>query len=74
MSLNRRYLSRIFKEKMGMSIQEYIVAVRMKEAKRLLSEGFRVFETAQLCGYEDAANFSKIFKRECGLSPAAYRK
>ena len=74
MSLNRRYLSRIFKEKMGMSIQEYIVAVRMKEAKRLLSKGFRVFETAQLCGYEDAANFSKIFKRECGLSPAAYRK
>lgn len=73
MSLNRRYLSRIFKERTGVSIQEYIVAVRMKEAKRLLGQGYHVAETAQLCGYEDACNFSKMFKRECGVSPASFR-
>ncbi len=74
LSLDRRYLSRLFKERTGGSIQEYIVTVRMEAAKRLLGRGTSVSETAQLCGYEDACNFSKMFKRECGVSPASFRK
>ena len=38
MNLNRRYLSRFFKEKTGMSIQEYLIYVRMEEAKRRAAE------------------------------------
>lgn len=72
LSLDRRYLSRIFRERVGMSIQEYIVAVRIEEAKRLLAQGYGVAETAHLCGYEDSPNFSKMFKREVGVSPAAW--
>ena len=72
MNLDRRYLSRIFKAKVGKSIQEYIISVRMEEAKKLLEKGYSVVETALLCGYDDACNFSKIFKRECGISPSYY--
>lgn len=74
MHLDRRYLSRIFKERVGKSIQGYIVTVRIEEAKRLLERGIGVAETARLCGYEDACNFSKMFKRECGVSPALWRR
>lgn len=72
-SLDRRYLSRIFKQKTGKTPQEYLIAVRMREACRQLALGRGVAETAGLCGYADACNFSKMFKREMGMSPAAWR-
>ena len=74
LNVDRRYLSRIFKEKTGKTIQEYLISVRMEEACRLLSEGYRVNEAALLCGYPDVCNFSKMFKRTYSVSPAYYKK
>lgn len=70
MGLNRRYLSRLFKEETGRSIQEYLIDLRMEVARRHLSEGCSVKEAATLCGYEDVSNFSKMFKSRFGKSPA----
>lgn len=72
LGLDRRYLSRIFHKSMGMSIQEYIIKVRMDAAKKLLSEGRSVSLTAELVGYNDVFNFSKMFKKHCGMSPKNY--
>lgn len=69
LNLDRRYLTRLFKEKTGMSIQQYLITVRMKEAKYCLEQGFNVKTTAQLCGYSDVSNFSKMYKRHYGHSP-----
>jgi len=74
MNLDRRYLSRIFKKKTGKSIQEYLISIRMEEAERCLLRGCTVAETARLCGYEDASNFSKMFKSRTGISPAYFAK
>ena len=74
LNLDRRYLSRLFKKETGRTVQDYIISVRMKEAKRLLDEGYGVGETASFCGYSDYCNFSKLFKRECGVSPANWTK
>lgn len=74
LSLNRRYLSRIFKESEGVAIKEYILSVRMEEAKRLLGSGMSVAEAAMLSGYSDVSNFSKMYKRVFKISPAAERK
>lgn len=74
LNLDRRYLSRIFKSETGRTVQDYIISVRMKEAKRLLDEGYGVCETASFCGYPDYSNFSKLFKRECGVSPVNWKK
>ncbi len=73
LSLDRRYLSRIFKKKTGKTIQEYIVGVRISKAKQLLEEGYNISETAMLCGYEDACNFSKMFKKQTGISPGRWK-
>ena len=69
LGLNRRYLSRRFKEETGRSIQEYLIHVRLREAEQLLLHGCSVKETAVLVGYEDISNFSKMFKRYTGKTP-----
>ena len=73
MNLDRRYLSRFFKKKTGMTVQEYLIHVRMEEAKRWLLQGKSVSEAAMLCGYQDPFNFSKMFKRRFGISPGVWR-
>ena len=72
LSLDRRYLVRLFKEKTGMGIQEYIISVRMENAKTLLQNGFSVNRTADMVGYHDSFNFSKMFKKLFGISPKQY--
>lgn len=74
MCLDRRYLSRVFKQKTGKSIQEYIIYVRMEKAKRFLEQGHSVVEAARLCGYEDVCNFSKMFKKQTGISPGQWHR
>ena len=73
LNLDRRYLSRIFKEKTGHTIQEYLISVRIEESMRLLEEGRTVEEAAFLCGYDDPFNFSKMFKKRVGVSPSRWK-
>lgn len=73
LNLDRRYLSRIFKEDKGVSIQEYLVRVRIGEAERFLLRGCSVREAAQLSGFEDVSNFWKLFKKKTGKTPASVR-
>ena len=74
MHLDRRYLSRVFRERTGQTVQDYILSVRMAEAMRYLSQGLSVAETAERCGYSDGFLFSKMFKRRIGVSPANWKK
>jgi len=73
MGLDRHYLSRLFRENTGQSIQDYLVTTRLEEAARLLLLGHSVQDAALLCGYEDVSNFSKMFKKKYGKSPANWR-
>lgn len=74
LSLDRRYLSRLFKENTGKSIQQYLVDVRLDEAEQHLMQGLAVREAAALCGYPDVSNFTKLFKKHRGKAPASLRK
>ena len=73
LNLDRRYLSRIFKAEKGVSIQEYLVRVRIGEAECFLLRGYSVREAAQLSGFEDVSNFWKLFKRRTGKTPASFK-
>ena len=72
LNLDRRYLSRLFKEKTGQTIQSFLISVRMEEAAVLLRQGNSVADTAHLVGYDDIANFSKMFKRYHEKSPSYF--
>ena len=73
LGLDRRYLSRIFHERLGMTIMDYIIETRMNAAKRLLEEGIAVSRAAELVGYSDPFYFSKMFKRFYGIPPRSVR-
>ena len=66
--ITRSYLTHIFKQKMEISPQEYLVSYRLEQGSRLL-----IGEIAEKIGYENPLTFSKIFKNVYGVSPKNYR-
>ena len=72
--VNRRYLTRLFHAEVGMSIREYLLRTRMREAAECLLAGNSVGESAERCGYEDMFLFSKLFKKVYGVSPSAWKE
>lgn len=72
--LNPDYLSRILKRETGYSISEYILKTRMSVACELLVKtDLSVSKIAMSCGYSHMAHFSKMFKKEYGITPNTYR-
>ncbi|GIP16288.1 AraC family transcriptional regulator [Paenibacillus montaniterrae] len=73
--LQRSYLSALFKEVMGISLQDYLISYRMRKACELLSgTTLMVGDIARSVGYEDPLLFSKMFKKSMQLSPTQYRE
>lgn len=73
--LAERSFKRRFRQATGMSPLEYVHALRIEEAKHMLESGEQPVEAvANEVGYEDAAFFSRLFRRKVNLSPAQYRK
>lgn len=70
--LNRRKLTEGFKSLFGVTISHYLLCQRMGRARELLEEGVAVGDVAMQVGYNDAASFSRAFKRSEGLSPTQY--
>lgn len=65
-------LCRLFNKYCGTTVAKYIVSRRITEAKKLLSAGKSVTDTAILCGFEDYANFIRVFKKHVGVTPGKY--
>lgn len=73
--LAERSFQRRFKLATGMTPMEYIQTLRIEEAKHLLETTAGPIEAvAEEVGYDDAAFFSRLFKRSVNLSPAQYRR
>ena len=71
---NPTYLSRFFKQEMGMNISEYIDQYRVIKAKELFANGeLKVREIANLVGYESSHSFTRFFKLATGMTPQEYR-
>lgn len=72
--LDRSYLCSVFKARTGSSIQEYLVRFRLNKACELMGIPLlSIGDIARSVGYEDPLLFSKMFKKEKGLSPKQYR-
>ena len=69
------HISRVFKQETGRTIQEYIRAIRIHEACRLLANTTnKITDIAEMVGYGDAKFFTKLFKETIGQTPREYRK
>lgn len=72
--VSRTKLYQISKQNFGMTMAKFILFKRIEKAKTLLKENFTVAEVADKTGFSDFNYFGKVFKKEVGLSPSAYKK
>ena len=73
--VSKSYLSRCFKQKMGMSLIEYLRLIRINAAKRLLvSTNNSIEEISSVIGYNSSKYFCRAFKKCTDMSPSEYRK
>ncbi|MBO4825282.1 MAG: response regulator [Lachnospiraceae bacterium] len=74
-SMNYSMLSYLFKQYTGTNFVNYLKGIRIKEAKKLLSDtDMKIIEVSRAVGYDNEKHFMKTFKAECGVSPGEYRK
>lgn len=68
-----KYLQRIFKEKVGISIYQYIIRLRLDTAVNLLiNSNYSINEISNFVGYNDRCTFSELFKKHYGCYPSHY--
>ena len=74
LALSEGYLSRLFKSETDYSINTYITRYRIRIAAQLLDDvQNKVYEVAELVGYQDIAYFSTTFKKLTGVAPSQYQ-
>lgn len=72
--INTSYLGQIFRKEMGCAFTDYVNALRIREAQRLLANPtLKVYEVAEQVGFTDYHYFLKIFKKVTGSTPRDMR-
>jgi transcriptional regulator GlxA family with amidase domain len=75
LAVSERTLNRRFKLTVGVAPLQYLQALRVDVAKRLLEMGgLTVDAVGERVGYRDLSTFRRLFKREIGLSPREYQR
>ena len=73
--ISRYYLTRVFKEQFGMSVNNYLLSVRITKAKQMLRFTDEKLENiGYACGLGAANYFSRTFKNVEGINPSEYRE
>ena len=74
-NLSPIYFHSIFSTALGQSPHEYLTKIRIEQAKKLLwDSSVPISDVAERCGFGSQQYFTKIFKKETGISPGKYRK
>lgn len=72
--LSYSHFRALFRKQIGRSPHDYILFRRMREAACMLDDpDRRIQDVAYECGYDDPAQFTRLFKSKIGLSPKRYR-
>lgn len=66
---------RVFKQYTGTTPMQYVLSIRIANAQNLLeATDYNIAEISSMVGYDNPLYFSRIFKKQRGLSPSEYRK
>jgi AraC-like DNA-binding protein len=72
--LSPSYLVRAFHKEVGLPPHEFLTQVRVKVAKKFLSEGRPIVEVALEAGFVDQSHFTNRFKRLVGITPKQFAR
>lgn len=71
---NASYFSTLIKSRTGRTFSDHVTEARMRKAKELLAANrLKIYEIAAECGYQDTKYFCRVFKKQYGMSPEAYK-
>jgi signal transduction histidine kinase/AraC-like DNA-binding protein len=74
-ALSEDYLTDCFRKELGVTPITYVNRYRINQAKLLLTETYKtITEIALDVGFSDSSYFSRVFRRETGMSPTDYRQ
>jgi two-component system, response regulator YesN len=69
------YVSRLFKQEVGQGLFDYINELRIEKAKILLKDyRYKIYDVAEMVGFNNQAHFAIVFQKYTGFSPKQYRK
>lgn len=72
--ISASYLSHLFKDTFNYTVNDYILRIRVENAVRLMQKrDLTLGEIAEKCGFPSAGHFSKVFKKQLGMTPKEYR-
>ncbi|MBQ9466930.1 MAG: AraC family transcriptional regulator [Muribaculaceae bacterium] len=74
--ITRGHLNRRIKEITGVTAQQFVLRIRLEQARAILHDepSATVADVAFRCGFEDAAGFSRAFKRTFNQTPTQFRQ
>lgn len=69
------YISKMFKEKLGINYIDFLTECRIEKAKKMLADPEKSIKEITIeVGYHEPNYFSKVFKKMCNVTPREYRK
>ncbi|QJC51508.1 response regulator [Paenibacillus albicereus] len=69
------WLSKLFKKEKGRTFLEELTETRLARAKELLADvRFKIYQVSYSVGYKDPVHFTKLFKKQLGMTPKEYRR
>lgn len=76
MNYSSSYLTKIFYKQFNCSPSKYLISLRMQKAQQILLHNpeLSVKQIGESVGYHDQGYFSRIFKKQVGVSPLEYRE
>lgn len=73
--VGERHLNRCFRQETGVAPMTYLTRYRIRQARLMLEKGdSSIAEVALATGFSDSNYFARVFRREVGITPGAYKR
>lgn len=71
--VSKGYISRIFREHMGITVHQYIMSLRLEGCRKAIQSGTPIMMAVEMYGFHDYSNFYRAFKNTFQISPREFQ-